>query len=135
MLYRPHLCEPEQLTWDDQVAELRSAVERWTGNPCEILEIDPPGLIEMAAEDEPVLRSPMQRISGMDLAAARPTPEIAKVLRAASNASGANLLGEETRRRLAEVVMTPEIRRTFEEFGRSQTASVREALEKAMRGR
>ena len=48
MVYRPSLVDDQIGLWDSQVAELRMAVERWTGNPCEILEIDPLTLVEMA---------------------------------------------------------------------------------------
>jgi hypothetical protein len=32
MVYRPSLTEEQVVLWDSQVAELRMAVERWTGN-------------------------------------------------------------------------------------------------------
>lgn len=67
IVYRPHLQRDQRDQWDGQVTELRMAVERWTGNFCEILEIDPPTLVEMAAAEEPVLRSPRVHISGEDL--------------------------------------------------------------------
>jgi len=70
MVYRPSLPEGQVGLWDSQIAELRMAVERWTGNACEILEIDPRALVEMAAEDEPVLHTPHVRISGLNIAAA-----------------------------------------------------------------
>lgn len=133
ILYRPHLTEDEQVTWDGQVADLRSAVERWTGNPCEIVEIDPRALIEMAAENEPVLRSPMQAISGIRLATAVPSTPLAKALREASQAGTAPRLPESTRRNLADSVMTPGLRRTLEELTKSTNAPLRAAIEKALR--
>ena len=75
MVYRPSLTEEQAGVWDSQVAELRMAVERWTGNACEILEIDRRTLVEMAAEDEPVLKAPRVPISGLNL-----TEELVKVL-------------------------------------------------------
>lgn len=131
MLYRPHLTTAEQPTWDDQVAQLRAAVERWTGNPCEILEIDPPGLIDMAAHDEQVLHSPRQPITGIDLSAAIPSGHIARALK--DTAYGQGVLSESARRRLSELVITPELRRTMQEFSKAQTRPVREAIEAAMR--
>ncbi|MGH3501401.1 MAG: nucleotidyltransferase domain-containing protein [Nocardioidaceae bacterium] len=130
MLYRPHLSASEQSVWDDQVPRLRAAVERWTGNPCEILEIDPPTLINMAAQNEAVLRSPRQSIAGLNLAAAIPPTEVAKALR---ETIGNPIVVSKARRGLAELTMTPELRRTMQEFSKAQTRPVREALEAAMR--
>ena len=86
MIYRPFLTDDRLALWDIQVAELRMAVQRWTGNACEILEIDPRALVEMAAEDEPVLKAPRVPIIG-NLAAAVPTKELARILQEARTSS------------------------------------------------
>jgi predicted nucleotidyltransferase len=41
MIYRPSLTDDQVELWDSQVAELRMAVERWTGNACESLRPGP----------------------------------------------------------------------------------------------
>ena len=63
------------------------AVQRWTGNACEILELDPRTLLEMAAEDEPVLRAPRVPICGLNIAAAVPSMEIARSIQKAMASS------------------------------------------------
>src|SRR5450631_174313 len=90
MVYRRSLTEDQVELWDGQVAELRVAVERWTGNACEVLEIDPRTLVEMAAEDEPVLKAPRVPISGLNIAAAVPSMEIAKSIQKAMASGDVN---------------------------------------------
>lgn len=115
MVYRPSLTEDQVGLWDSQVAELGMAVERWTGNVCEILEVDARTLVEMAAEDEPVLKTPRVPISGLNIAAAFPSMEMAKSLQKAMASSDVS-------RSLARVdskrfdVISPELRRTIEEL-------------------
>jgi predicted nucleotidyltransferase len=81
IVYRPHLDQKDRDQWDTQLTELRGAVERWTGNSCEILEIDTPTLVEMAAADEPILHSPRLHISGEDLRTATPAAAVAREIR------------------------------------------------------
>lgn len=86
MIYRGHLDGDELETWSEQIDELRSLVERWTGNVCEILEIDPPSLVEMAANDEPVLKSPTVTLVGTQLR--RTLAELAKAAASSSSRDG-----------------------------------------------
>jgi len=117
MVYRPSLTDDQVGLWDSQVAELRMAVERWTGNACEILEIDPRTLVEMAAEDEPVLKAPRVPISGLNIAAAFPSMEIARSLQKAMAGSDVSRsLARIDSKRLADAVISPELRRTMEEL-------------------
>lgn len=117
MVYRPSLTDDQVGLWDSQVAELRMAVERWTGNACEILEIDPRTLVEMAAEDEPVLKAPRVPISGLNIAAAFPSMEIARSLQKAMAGSDVSRsLARIDSKALADAVISPELRRTMEEL-------------------
>jgi predicted nucleotidyltransferase len=117
MVYRPSLDDDQVALWDSQVAELRMAVERWTGNACEILEIDPLTLVEMAAEDEPVLKAPRVPISGLNIARAFPRVDIARSIQKA-------MAGNDVGRSLSHIdlsslgdgVTSPELRRTMEEL-------------------
>ena len=119
MVYRPSLTEDQVGLWDSQVAKLRMAVERWTGNACEILEIDPRTLVEMAAEDEPVLKAPRVPISGIYIAAAVPDMEIAKSLQKAMASSDVSRsLARVASKLIANAVISPELRRTIEELQR-----------------
>lgn len=130
MVYRPHLADNEVEPWDGQVAELRMAVERWTGNPCEVLEIDPPALVEMAAADEPVLRARRVPISGLNIMAAVPSTELARTIqKALAGSDVGNALTRIASTRLADSVMRPELRRTLEELGKVYTS---EAMLKAL---
>ena len=117
MVYRPFLTEDQMGLWDSQVAELRMAVERWTGNACEILEIDPQTLVEMAAEDEPVLKTHRVPISGLNIAAALPNMEMAKSIQKAMASSDITkaIHGIESKR-FADTGFSPELRRTMEEL-------------------
>jgi Nucleotidyltransferase domain len=117
MVYRPSLTEDQVGLWNGQVAELRLAVERWTGNACEILEIDPRTLVEMAAEDEPVLRAPRVPISGLNIAAAVPSMELAKSLqKAMASADVSSSLARIASKRFDDALISPELRRTMEEL-------------------
>ncbi len=116
MVYRPHLADDEVDIWDAQVTELRMAVERWTGNQCEILEIDPPRLVEMTADDEPILRAPRVPLSGLNIAAAMPSVDLAKSIRqamAGSDVSSSVLKSIDSQ--LVEAATGP-LRRTMEEL-------------------
>ena len=133
MVYRPSLTEDQVELWDGQVAELRVAVERWTGNACEVLEIDPRTLVEMAAEDEPVLKSPRVPISGLDIAAAVPSMEIAKSIQKAMASSDVNrFLASVDSKHLFEVAISPAVRRTIVELGKQADEIVRVATSPAM---
>lgn len=117
MVYRPSLTEDQVGLWDSQVAELRMAVERWTGNACEILEIDPRTLVEMAAEDEPVLRTPRVPISGLNIAAAVPNRETARsIQKAMASSDVSKSLRGIGSKRFADTGFSPELRRTMEEL-------------------
>ena len=100
MVYRPFLSEDQGGLWDRQVAELRMGVQRWTGNACEILEFDSRALVEMAVEDEPVLKAPRVPISGLNIAGAFPNTEIAQSLQEA-------MAGPDVSRALARIESKP----------------------------
>ena len=117
MVYRPSLTQDQVGLWDSQVAELRMAVERWTGNACEIFEIDPRTLVEMAAEDEPVLKALRVPISGIHIAAAVPNMELANSLQKAMASSDVSRsLARVASKLVANAVISPELRRTIEEL-------------------
>ena len=117
MVYRPCLTDDQVGLWDSQVAELRMAVERWTGNACEILEIDARTLVEMAAVDEPVLQAPRVPISGLNLALAFPDTGIARILQKAMASSDiSRSLARIDSKGLTDAVISPELRRTMEEL-------------------
>jgi len=119
MVYRPCVGDDQVVLWDSQVAELRLAVERWTGNACEILEIDPRTLVEMAAEEEPVFGSPRVPISGLNMQEAFPSKEIAKsILKAMASSDVSLSLARIDSECLAEALISPELRRTMEELQR-----------------
>ena len=83
----------------------------------EILEIDPRTLVEMAAEDEPVLKAPRVPISGLNIAAAFPSMEIARSLQKAMAGSDVSRsLARIDSKRFADAVISPELRRTMEEL-------------------
>lgn len=128
MVYRPFLDDDHIELWDAQVAELRLAVERWTGNACEIMEIDPQTLVDMAAEDEPALKAPRVPISGLNLATAFPSIEMAKnIQRAMANSDVSRSLDRIDAKRLADAVMSPELRRTMEELKKVAKSPAMEA--------
>jgi predicted nucleotidyltransferase len=133
MVYRPSLTEDQVELWDSQVAELRMAVERWTGNACEVLEIDPRTLVEMAAEEEPVLKAPRVPISGLNIAAAFPSMEMARNIQKTMASSDVNrLLASIDSKHLFDVAISPELRRTIVELGKQADEIVRVATSPAM---
>jgi Fe2+ or Zn2+ uptake regulation protein len=111
MIYRPHLDEDGFAMWDQQVADLRLAVERWTGNRCEILQLDAPTLVTMVANEERVLRAPRVPISGADLKAAMPSPVIARQLSGPRTAS-------QLKKIMKVAQHSPALLRTVEELGK-----------------
>lgn len=116
MVYRPDMSEDEIAGWDDQIADLRMAVERWTGNPCEILEIDPPTLVDMAAAGEPVLKVSRVPISGLNIAAASPSQAVAKTIQGAMASSNVKEALSALAATLGGVAITPELQRSMEEL-------------------
>lgn len=117
IVYRPHVLGDEITTWDEQVAELRAAVERWTGNPCEVLDIDAITLIEMAAEGEPVLGSTRVHLSGLRLASATPDRGTAELLRTAR--TDPNRLRGDELDLLKQPSANPALERTIVELGKA----------------
>jgi len=133
MVYRPYLADDQAEAWDSQVAELRMAVERWTGNRCEILEIDPRTLVEMAAVDEPVLKAPRVPISGLSITAAFPSTEVARsIQKAMASSDVSKALARIGSKGLADAVISPELRRTMEELRKQQAEIARVARSPAM---
>ncbi|UYM06325.1 hypothetical protein [Solicola gregarius] len=130
LVYREHLTVTEHDTWKDQVAALRVDVERWTGNPCEILDVDPVDLVEMATDPDSVLRSSMRLIAGLQLAKATPSATLARRLRALVSSSATDV-DEATLRELAPPV-APELRRTINEVFKSANAATPPAIAKAI---
>ncbi len=55
LLLRPDGVDEADETWCRQVDVLRDRVEAWTGNHCQVYEIDSAGLQEHAEHDEPVV--------------------------------------------------------------------------------
>ena len=133
MVYRPFLTDDHVGLWDSQVAALRMAVERWTGNACEILEIDPRTLVEMAAEDEPVLKAPRVPITGLNIAVAFPSMEIARSLQKAMAGSDVSRsLARIDSKRFADAVISPELRRTMEELHKGFASSAMKEVVRAL---
>jgi len=133
MVYRPHLADDQVEPWDAQVAELRMAVQRWTGNRCEILEIDPRMLVEMAAEGEPVLTAPRVPISGLNITAASPSIEVAKrIQKAFASSDVSRALACIGSKHLAHADISPELRRTMEELRKQQAEIARAAKSPAI---
>jgi predicted nucleotidyltransferase/predicted transcriptional regulator len=116
MIYRRDLSEEDADIWDQQVAELRMAVERWTGNRCEVLEIDPAALVEMAAADELLLKSPRVPISGLDIAAATPTHAMARTIQAAMGGVDFSQAVSTLRAAMNGRDFSPELRQTIDEL-------------------
>lgn len=134
LIYRPYLADEQVEHWDDQVADLRMAVERWTGNRCEILEIDPPALVEMTAEDEPLLRAPRVPISGLDIAAAAPSIEIAKqIQRAMAGSDLSKALKIVTPAPRVTALWTADQRRTMDELRKGFTSPAMRAVQQSVR--
>lgn len=80
LVYRPTLSADDAEAWDEQLVGLKDAVRRWTGNECEILDLDALALVEMVADDAAVLRSPRRHVMGVELSAAAPNRKLARML-------------------------------------------------------
>lgn len=130
MIYRPHLADDEVDSWDSQVTDLRMAVERWTGNPCEILEIDPSTLVRMTAEEEPVLRAPRVPISGLNIAAASPsTVQARSIQQALASSDISKALTSIASKEFTDAIR-PELRRTMEALHKASASDVFQTLDK-----
>jgi predicted nucleotidyltransferase len=55
LLIRPDEIDEADETWCRQIEELRDRVEAWTGNHCQVYEVDSPGLHEHAEREEPIV--------------------------------------------------------------------------------
>lgn len=117
MVYRPHVAGDKVDLWESQITGLRMAVEHWTGNPCEILEVDPPTLVEMTAKGEPILRAHRVPISGLSIAAASPSIQVARrIQKAMAGKDAAEALARIHAQHVADAVISPELSRTMEEL-------------------
>ncbi len=76
----PYLESDQNEPWDQQVDDLRDAVQQWTGNFCEILVMDPPELIEAKANNEPTLSSRRVSLAGDSIDSMIPSQEYAQRL-------------------------------------------------------
>lgn len=61
----------EEETWEQQIADLRDNVGRWTGSSCDVVVLDPDDLVAAVDRDDPILRSAMSNLAGAGLAEAR----------------------------------------------------------------
>lgn len=55
LVVRPPTVDDGDAAWQDALTDLAAAVERWTGNACEILDRSPDDLATMAAQGERLL--------------------------------------------------------------------------------
>jgi predicted nucleotidyltransferase len=55
LLVRPDEVDEADEAWCQQIDMLRDRVEAWTGNHCQIYEVDGPGLREHVQRDEPIV--------------------------------------------------------------------------------
>lgn len=80
LVVSPHLEQSEQDVWNEQVDTLRDRVQSWTGNPCDIVVMDPTELAEAKIDDEPPLRSERVSVVGANIDRMMPTRAIAETL-------------------------------------------------------
>lgn len=121
MIYRPHIDDESALCWDEQVADLSSQVERWTGNVCEVLEIDPPALVEMSSNKEAVLSSPSRPLVGVRAGSVFPSADFAKSIAAIMQTS--NAFKDIKVPALTQPILSPALQRTLAELGKSYMQS------------
>jgi len=79
LLVRPDLPAADLDEWDAQVAQLRTAVHRWTGNECQAFVVDPARLAEHARANDPLVRAWLAdgiRIAGAPLSTLLHRPPI-----------------------------------------------------------
>ena len=131
MIYRPHIDDALTDSWDEQVADLSAQVERWTGNVCEILEIDPPALVEMTSNRESVLFSPSRPLIGVRAGSVLPSAEFAKALAGAMQNSGA-FKGIKVPVLTHPVILSPAFQRTMDDLRKNymQSPEMERVLEK-----
>jgi predicted nucleotidyltransferase len=67
LIVRPTLDAESLDIWDDQVADLRDRVTRWTGNSCDIVTLDRDELTAARERNDPIVSSPMTTLTGHGL--------------------------------------------------------------------
>lgn len=108
MVVSPHIEDDQAEPWDLQIDDLRNAVERWTGNTCEVLVMDPLELVRAKANGEPTLDSKRVSLAGDRIDAMVPSNEIAQILSMRSRKSES----------AGKMLNTPEIRRLIKQMNR-----------------
>jgi len=121
MIYRPHIGDESALCWDEQVADLSAQVERWTGNVCEVLEIDPPALVEMTSNKESALLSPSRPLVGVRAGSVFPSAEFAKSI--AEIIHKRNAFKDIKFPAMTQAALSPALQRTLAELGKNYMQS------------
>ncbi len=121
MIYRPHIDDDSMLSWDEQVADLSAQVERWTGNVCEILEIDPPTLVELSSNKEATLSAPSRPLVGVRAGSVFQSAELAKSISSIMQSS--NAFKDINIPALAQLTLSPALQQTLSELGKNYMQS------------
>lgn len=121
MIYRPHIDDESTLCWDEQVADLSAQVERWTGNVCEILEIDPPTLVELSSNKEATLLAPSRPLIGVRAGSVFQSAEFAKSIAAIMQQS--NALKDIKIPAFTQPTLSPALQQTLAELGKNYMQS------------
>lgn len=134
MIYRPHIDDESVVCWDEQVANLSAQVERWTGNVCEILEIDPPALVELSSNKESTLLSPSRPLIGVRAGSVFPSAEFAKSIAAIMQKS--NAFRDIKVPALTQRTLSPALQQTLAELGKSymQSPEMKRAFKQMQEG-
>ncbi len=118
MVVSPFVPDDQDEEWNRQVDDLRESVERWTGNACEILIMDPPQLVEARANDEPALKSPRVSVAGDTIDSMLPTLEIARKF---SKNFGAAQLGLTN---MPAVPISPELKKSLDQVSKAAAMQI-----------
>jgi len=119
MIVSPYLDKEADETWEQQLDDLRDSVQRWTGNVCEILVLDPPQLVEAKANGEPALDSTRVSLAGDRIDAMVPSKEIAQLL-------SKQIMTPELTKGMsqAKAMKTPEMKRLLDQLNKSANAAI-----------
>lgn len=67
LIVRPVIADDALDAWEDQVADLRDRIMRWTGNACDVVTLDPDELAAAKERNDPLVTSPMTTLAGSGL--------------------------------------------------------------------
>ena len=64
LVVRPSMTSTDEDGWERQINDLQDSLMRWTGNPCDVIEMSLEELHAAHGRNEPIVHSPIEHLTG-----------------------------------------------------------------------